>query len=343
ARQGARVFLAEGHNSLGGMGTAGMLPVFMPFGDAKYFYAEGFGREVFSRMEEASRRDPENILPPPLIRAEALKRLYDELARETGLRLSLMTQAIAAEAGGGRVSHVVCAAKSGLFAVAARVFIDCSGDGDLCVWAGASFDKGDEQGSMMGGTLCSLWAGVDWPAVRAARQKTEEIFLAALKAEPGLLPSPDPHLPGMWPGGGSLAGGNIGHCYGVDGTDEASMTEGVIWSRKILPYYERFYRRHMKGYERVSLAATAPLLGIRETRRIQGDYVLNLGDYNRHAVFDDEIGRYNYWIDTHLPKPDMAEFEKHLALRGDMPKPGESYGIPYRCLTPRGLENVLVA
>ena len=122
------------------------------------------------------------------------------------------------------------------------------------------------------------------------------------------------------------------------------MTKGAIWNRKILPYYARFYRQHLTGYERLTLASTASLLGIRETRRILGDYVLNYDDYSRHAIFDDEIGRYNYWIDTHLPKPDMEEFSKHVSLRSNTPpQPGDSYGIPYRCLTPRGLENVLVA
>jgi hypothetical protein len=86
-------------------------------------------------------------------------------------------------------------------------------------------------------------------------------------------------------------------------------------------------------------------LGVRETRRIMGDYVLCLEDFKRRAVFQDEIGRYCYPVDIHVARPnDEAEyqrFEKEFAeLRY---KKGESYGIPYRCLTAKGLRNVLVA
>jgi hypothetical protein len=91
--------------------------------------------------------------------------------------------------------------------------------------------------------------------------------------------------------------------------------------------------------------ATGSLLGIRETRRITGDYVLNLQDYLKRAVFDDEIGRYAYPIDNHPTKPGAETYEQHRKEFDEQfrYKTGESYGIPYRTLTPKGLENSLVA
>jgi len=345
ARQGCRVLLVEAQNSLGGMGTAGMLPIFMTFGDSVHFYAGGFGRELYDRLETDGGTLP--VRPwgrhSPVIRAEGLKRIYDDMVVKAGVTLLLVTQMIAVEADDGRVSHVICAAKSGLFAIKASVFIDCTGDGDLAAWAGAPFEKGEADGSMMGGTLCSLWVGIDWDVVRASGQNAEAILIDALRQDPSILPQPDPHLPGMLPVGRTAGGGNIGHAYGVDGTDERSLTAACLGSRALLPAYERFYRTHLKGYEHLELLYTAPLLGIRETRRITGDYVLDCEDYRKLAVFDDEIGRYRYWIDTHLAKPDLDDFEDHKRLRASQLAPGESYGIPYRILTPRGLDNVLVA
>jgi len=344
ARQGCRVLLVEAQNCLGGMGTSGLLPILMPFGDGVNYYAGGFGREVHDKLLPAGATIPGHpygkLLSP--IRVEGLKRLYDDLTLTAGVSLLLETRLVAVECDQGVVNYVVCAAKSGLFAVRAKVYVDATGDGDLCAWAGAPFEKGDANGEMMGGTLCSLWMDIDWPTVRKSKADAEEVLIQALREDHSILPQCDPHLPGIVEVGPAIGGGNVGHCYGVDGTDEKSLTEAAIFSRRLLPAYERFYRARMKGYERASLLATAPLLGIRETRRIFGDYVLNEADFYRKSVFVDEIGRYHYFIDTHLSKPDWDNFEKHLDLRKKTLSTGGNYGIPYRCLTPRGLANVLV-
>jgi hypothetical protein len=160
----------------------------------------------------------------------------------------------------------------------------------------------------------------------------------------GLFTIPDRGLPGMWPVAESRGSGNIGHTFGVDGTDERSVTEALVWGRKLVTEYERYYKQFLPGFERIELAGTGSLLGLRESRRIMGDYVLTLDDYLRRAVFADEIGRYAYTIDIHASRPndkpgDSATSPFHT-LRY---KKGESYGIPYRILTPRTLHNALVA
>jgi hypothetical protein len=86
------------------------------------------------------------------------------------------------------------------------------------------------------------------------------------------------------------------------------------------------------------------MMGVRESRRITGDYVLAGEDFQKEAVFEDEIGRFNYWVDIHAGKPGSKAFEKqHMEGRKKQPKAGESYGIPYRILTAKKLKNVLVA
>jgi hypothetical protein len=220
----------------------------------------------------------------------------------------------------------------------------------LCAWAGAPgdaerrYEKGDEQGRMMPGTLCSLWAQVDWRKVWATRQgKDDETMLPQAIAD-GVFTIPDLHLPGMFPVGEGLGGGNVGHLFGVDGTDERSLTEALVWGRKSLAEYERYYKEYYEGFEQMELVSTAALPGIRETRRILGDYVLCLDDFQSRASFEDDIGRYSYPVDIHAaaatPEEQEQAREEFLKLRY---QPGESYGLPYRSLLPRGLDNVWVA
>ena len=160
----------------------------------------------------------------------------------------------------------------------------------------------------------------------------------------GVFSLEDRHLPGMWQISEQMGGGNIGHTFNVDGTDETSLTEALLWGRKSLLEYERYYKEYLRGFEQMELVATGSLLGIRETRRIVGDYVLSVEDFKQMAAFEDEIGRYSYPIDIHIARPDKESYEKfHKEFTTMRLGKGESYGIPYRILTPQGLNNVLVA
>jgi hypothetical protein len=92
----------------------------------------------------------------------------------------------------------------------------------------------------------------------------------------------------------------------------------------------------------MELVNTAALLGVRESRRITCDYELNRADFDRRAVFPDEIGRYSYPIDIHIPSPDQAGYDEYKKNFSTYLARGESYGIPYRSLLPQGLDNVWV-
>ncbi|MBM3240023.1 FAD-dependent oxidoreductase [Candidatus Poribacteria bacterium] len=340
ARQGRSVFLAERHTCLGGMGTAGLVPVFMQFSDGVNMLAAGIGEEILTKLRQAGGTGPDNQFA---IRAEVLKRVYDDLLIDAGVNFTFETQLIDIEKKSDRVCLAILAAKSGMFAVEARVFIDCTGDGDLAVWAGAPFEKGDEESNLMPGTLCSLWADIDWDTVKkGGRIRDDSRLEEAFKDN--VFTHEDRHLPGMWRVGKNIGGGNIGHTFGVDATDERSVTQALIWARKSLLEYEHYYKKYLKGFENMELVSTGSLLGIRESRRIMGDYVLNLEDFKKRAVFDDEIGRYAYPVDIHASKPDAVNYKKFeeefKTLRYNK---GESYGIPYRILVPQKLSNVLTA
>ena len=239
----------------------------------------------------------------------------------------------------GHITHAICAAKSGLFAVKARVFVDGTGDGDIAAWAGAPFEKGDAEWQYDARYAMQFMGGCGLVASQSSQGSALEQAFAD-----NVFTVKDRHLPGIWRVGNHVGGGNIGHTFGVDGTDERSLTDALLWGRKSMLEYKHYYTNYLQGFEKMQLVATGALMGLRETRRIIGDYVLCLEDFKNRAVFEDEIGRYAYPVDIHASAPDEESFkqfeEEFKTLRY---KDGESYGIPYRILTPRGLDNTLVA
>ncbi|MFW5798830.1 MAG: FAD-dependent oxidoreductase, partial [Planctomycetota bacterium] len=310
ARHGLTVHLVDGASCFGGMGTAGLVPAFMTFGDGKNELAAGIATEVRDKMIAGG--------SPQGIRPEVLKKVYDELALEAGFSFSLFTTVVGIEASGSRITTAVCWGKSGLHAVRAKLFVDGTGDGDLCAWAGTPFEKGDENGDLMPGTLCSQWCKIDWQRyhdnLKEHPKQRQAAWLEQAIAE-GVLSQNDLHLPGIWQTGDSTGGGNINHLFGIDHTDERSITKHVVHGRKLVTEYGNYYRKYVPGFENMELVQTGELAGIRETRRIMGDYVLKLEDFKNRASFEDEIGRYCYPVDIHPKKPDpslMATFEKQF-------------------------------
>jgi hypothetical protein len=255
---------------------------------------------------------------------------------KSGVEFTYFTQLIDVLTEGRNAKTAVCAAKSGIFGVNAKIFIDGTGDGDLAVMAGAEYKK---SAGLMAGSLCGVWTGIDWERVSGAQDKELERAFSD-----NIFTDKDRHLPGMFKISERTANANIGHAFGVDGTDEASLTKAFVEQRKKHREYETYYKKYLTGFENMELVSTAAQMGIRETRRITGDYELNLGDFKSRALFGDEIGRFSYPVDIHASDSSYEGYrsyaEDFFTLRYAA---GESYGVPYRVLTPKGLDNVLVA
>ncbi len=343
ARAGARVFLAEAGGCFGGLGTRGMVPAFMQFSDGINMNADGFGREISDLHREETGIVPGGRGKGFSIRVEVLKRIYDKLMVDAGVDFLFETRLIGAEAEEGVIRAAVFAGKSDLFAVEAKYFIDCTGDGLLSVMAGAPYFKGERKTKeMMPGTLCQLWCNIDW-ARRPDGAKLKEELNRAI--EEGYFTDPDRHHPGIWRVGPTTGGGNIGHAYGLDGTDEKSLTDALITQRRQLLELRNFYRERIAGYEEAEMILTADMMGVRETRRIDCEYNLVVDDFRARAVFDDEIGRYSYPVDIHRDARSKEQYETFLKehLEDLRYNDGESYGIPYRTLLPKYTVNLLVA
>jgi hypothetical protein len=310
----------------------------MCFGDEETFMADGLGREILDRSWKYG-GEAQHFVYSYSIRVEALKRAYDDLLIESGADFLLETRAVDAVHESGHIEYVIVAGRSDTFAIKAKTYVDCTGDGVLSVWAGAPYDKGDEAGRMMPATLCTLWAGVDWDRVR----HNDGRFVEQAYAD-GVFSSCDLHLSGMWKISGLVGGGNIGHAFGADGTDERSLTRALIESRKRLPEYVEYYRKYLDGFENVELVASAAMMGVRETRRVECHYRLVLQDFIDQSVFDDEIGRYCYNIDIHPMDEDPESYREFRRTHtGYRYQTGGSYGVPYRALVPLRTDNLLLA
>ena len=346
SRNGSSVFVAEAFSAFGGAGVSMLVPAFMQFTNGVDFLAGGIGKEVYDYLKDNS-PDAYKTYCPTSIPVETLKLCYDEMIEKAGVQHIFHTTVVDAAVTDGVIDYVICAAKSAdgeaLFAVKAKQYIDCTGDGDLAVYAGAETEYGDEEGRVMATTLCGIWAGIDWSRVQKPdNRKMDEAFADKV------FTNEDRHLPGMWRlanvGTDGIGGSNAGHIYDINGGDAESLTKGIEAGRKQLLEYRKYYREYLDGYENAELLYSASWMGIRESRRIVGDYRMVLDDFVNRASFDDEIGRYCYPVDIHSPTNDKAGYEKFASEhKGYRYSKGESYGIPYRALAVKGLKNLLTA
>lgn len=335
AKLGKSSILIEASGVLGGMGTQGMVPEFMCFDDGINLLSNGVGKIVKEALYGKSLEHKcYNI------QTEKLKRLYDGLVIESGVKLLLFTKVIDVIKKDNRIKYAVVSSKSGLYAIEAKEFIDCTGDGNLSVMAGAEYEYGDSDGVTMPATLCSFWSGIDFE-----RKNKPDGYKIGDAYTKGILSQLDLLLPGIKEvdKASGVGGGNVGHVFHVDDRDERELTEAMIRSRKIVSEYEEYYREYVPGCEKANLCLTSTILGVRESRRIVCDYMMQESDYINRADFDDEIGRYNYPIDIHPKEADeesVEQFKKDTALQYSV---GESYGISLRSLIVKGLENLFVA
>jgi len=351
AREGAKTLLVEGTGCLGGMGTAGLVPAWCPFSDQERIIYRGLAEEVFNATKAGMPHIDQAALDWVAIDPELLKRVYDDMVIGAGAEVLFHTSLCAVEAEDGAVSALIVSNKAGLSAYKARVYVDCTGDGDLAAWAGAEFQKGDpETGDLQPATHCFILSNVDTYAYehghrpRGNRSPGEPIKAIL---DSGKYPEiKDAHLCNSLIGPGTV-GFNAGHLWQVDNTDPASVSRALPAGRRLAKQLRDALAEYVPAaFGDAFLCATGSLMGVRETRRILGDYVLTLDDYLARRSFPDEICRNSYYIDIHRSL-DETELEKQGKLDMDARcahyEPGESHGIPYRCLTPKALRNVLVA
>ena len=352
AREGAKTLLVESTGALGGMGTSGLVPAWTPYSNQERIIYCGISERVFTEckagMPHIDSKETEWVAIDP----ERLKRIYDDLVLGAGVTILFNTALAGVEMeNGGRVSALVLNNKKGLSAYRAKVYVDCTGDADLSTWAGAEFHKGNAAGEkLMPATHCFILTNVDeyafnhGPGLHAGNANSPIYGIVNSGKYPLIQ---DCHVCASLIGPRTV-GFNAGHVWNVDNTEPQTVSEGLVRGRKLAQSFRDALAEYFPAaFANAYLVATGSLLGIRETRRIVGDYELTLTDYMNRQSFPDEICRNNYFIDIHnaldevMKTPEaLWKWEEKTTARY---KKGESHGIPYRCLAPRGLANVLVA
>lgn len=357
ARLGARVLLIEGTGCMGGMGTSGLVTAFDPMANGEEMLVGGLMREIvetlYTRGELAPDIDPDtwrkHYTRWTPFRVEGYKRLLDELATASGVEVRFFTRLIDcdADASAGRMNGAIINNVEGYSYIRARTFIDATGDAVLAHLAGAACrEAGRDTPNIMPATLPSLFAG----SFRKANtddnfwKRQNDALLRAIAD--GHFSQPDNHLPGLSMVANHVGYLNGGHIYNLNALRVKSLSEGVMFGRKIAKEYLDFYRKYVPGCEDLDHVTTASLIGVRESRRIVGEYELNVQDYLAARHFPDQIGLFNKFIDIHPYDSSEAEWNRFIEEKAD-PKwklpPGKSFGIPYSILVPKGWKNLWVA
>ena len=353
ARTGAKTLLIEGTGALGGMGTSGLVPCWCPFSDQDKIIYRGIAQKVFEDTKAGMPHIGKDRLDWVPIDPERLKRVYDILVTEAGADILFNTSLAAVDADKEAVKAIIASNKAGLTAFQAKVYVDCTGDADLAAWAGAEFQKGSKSGELQPATHCFILTNVDdYGYLHGLGCAYGGVFppwrsLATKIVASGRYPLlKDCHFGGTLIGPGTV-GFNTGHIWNVDNTDPATVSKALIEGRRIaVQAHDALAEFFPVAFANSFLVATGSLMGIRETRRIIGDYFLARDDHFDRRSFPDEITRNSYYIDVHNSKDEIevgVEYAKKFQEREQHYGKGESHGIPYRCLTPKGLKNILVA
>jgi hypothetical protein len=363
-RSGARTLLVERFGSLGGTGTAAMMSLFY----VPYAASRGLVRELFDRLIARGGAIPGEFV---VYDAEMYKVTALEMLAEAGVDVLLHTLVSDVVTDGAAVRGIVVENKSGRQAILSRVTVDASGDADVAARAGAPYVKGREaDGKMRPMTLIFRIGGVDVPRlVDYVRAHPEDVspdplqcmldvdgqmvrifgffkLVEEAKARGELWP--DCYyfrVECVLPGRGVLTV-NATRVYGVDGTKAEDLSRAEIETRHQMLQLAAFARKYIPGFERSFILDSASTIGVRETRRIRGGYVMTEDDILAGRHYPDVVA-----VDANQQNPRQQGGHPPDGKEGG-PQDIEArelvarmfvYEIPYRCLVPEGVDDLLVA
>jgi hypothetical protein len=347
AKHQARTLLVERYGFLGGMGTAAGVTNFCGL----HANVHGEHRQVVHGVVDGlleRMRALDGLSEPHLVLGRIHAQAYDVAAYKCA------ADALLADAGAQVLFHALAAGvsalpsgidclfletRSGRQAVRAASFVDCSGDGDLASWSGAPMEKGDANGKLLYPTLMFRVGGIDndrageaWRSIPTLMEDAERSGDFRFPRK-GAIVRPQKHA-GEWRVNVTQLRNADGSA--VDGTDAKALSAAESEGRRQAVEYLRFLRARVPGFEGAYLLEIAPQVGIRETRRLTGEYQLTREDVLGCATFEDSIGVNGWPIENHVAGD----------VRWEWPAEGSrGYNqLPFRMLVPKsGPPNLLVA
>jgi FAD-dependent oxidoreductase family protein len=347
ARAGRRTLLIERYGFLGGMGTAAGVTNFCGLHanvhGKMHRVVQGVASDLLDRIDRLG-----GLNAPHLILGKILAQAYDTAAYKIAAddllahhNVDILFHAL----GAGVVMHderrvdaLMVETKAGRQAVRADIFIDCSGDGDLAAWAGAPYEVGDNHGHMLYPSMMFRLNGIDpekagdaWRTIPALMEKAEAAGTHKFPRKGAIV---RPQKSGVeWRVNFTQLSRSDGRA--INGIEPDDLTRGEIDGRRqALAAFE--FLRTVPGFEKSYIVDLPPQLGIRETRRIIGGYMLSGDDVLGCASFDDSIGVNGWPMESHVAGDVVFKFSPIPESRG-------FNELPYRMLVPERVDNLLVA
>jgi hypothetical protein len=347
ARAGRRTLLIERYGFLGGMGTAAGVTNFCGLHanvhGKMHRLVRGIASDLLARIDHLG-----GLNAPHLILGKILAQAYDTAAYKiaaddllSASKVDILFHAL----GAGVVMHdvrrinaLLVETKAGRQAVSARIFIDCSGDGDLAAWAGAPFEVGDNQGGMLYPSMMFRLNGIDPEKAGDAWRTIPALMEAAEAKGTHQFPRKDaivrPQRAGIeWRVNFTQLKRDDGSA--INGLEPDDLTRGEIDGRRQAVAAFEFLRT-VPGFEKSYIVDLPPQLGIRETRRVVGGYMLSGEDVLGCASFEDSIGVNGWPMEQHVAGEVIFKFPPIPESRG-------FNELPYRMLLPQAVDNLLIA
>jgi hypothetical protein len=363
ARCGTRVLLVERYGFLGGTATASMVGPWMTFHSGDDRIVGGIAQEMVERLvarggSPGHLHDASDYVPTITpFDPEIHKALLFEMMGESGVALLLHAWFLDAIVEDGRVAGARFATVAGTREVRARRTIDATADAYVAASAGVPTQQGDARGRVQPASLMFRLSHVDLAALSAYVRQRPEQMRSALKThertpealtavaglyelwnaarERGSVTVPRELVSFFATPYADEVTVNMTRVVGIDPLDPDDLTRAEVEARAQVMQLLEFFRRDVPGFANARIAATATQIGVRESRRIVGEYTLTAQDVLQARSFEDAVARSAYPIDIHNPAGSGTATQR-LA-------PGTSYEIPYRCLVPLGVDDLLVA
>ena len=329
ARNGARVLLVERYGFLGGMATTALVHPYMKYSAGKTIIIHGLFGEFLDILQNNGALLPDR----QHFDAEPMKWLLDRFVLDSGAELLFHTQAIGVLRDTGKIRAVRVFHKGGVEDLSADVFIDSTGDGDIAAWSGSPVEIGrSEDNACQPMTTSFRMAHVDVKRIPVAADINRLYDEAKARGE---VKNPRENVLKFKSVHPDVIHFNTTRIIGKTSLDGWSMTEAEIEGRRQVYDMVRFLKKYVAGFESAYIMKIGPEIGVRESRRIMGGYVLTGDDVLEARHFDDGIACGSYDIDIHNPTG-TGTVIKRL-------KEGTYYQIPYRCLVPKDVDNLIVA
>lgn len=343
ARLGARTALVERYGILGGMLTSGHVQPILGRAQGHTFYDE-----MVALLEEGHQIRPvvtRNGREVGLDLEEAKRRLL-RLCLESGVYVYLQTPVAAPRMAGDRVRGLRICTAAGMKDLEGQVVVDATGDGFVAALAGAPFQVGrDSDGACQPASLeftvenvdedCGFtcYGGSDPVTLPDGKPYSQLCREACARGElPKNVSIVRVHAT-LRPGERNI---NATQVNGLDTLSVEGSVEAEYLLREQIPAVVNFLRKYVPGFAHCRVKSSASTLGVRESRRFQGEYILSDQDVEQGARFEDVVVHGAWFlIDIHNPAGG-GQAEGHS-------QPAKPYDIPYRCLLPKGVEGLLLS